>query len=389
MKQCDVLVLGLGAAGSAATYQLAKRGVKVVGLDSFAPPHDQGSSHGDSRITRLAIGEGVAYSPLAMRSHQIWRDMERETGADLMRQTGGLIMTSPGKTSVLPVDNFFSTTVAAAKVHGIAHEILDAREIARRFPAFNVREDEVAYYEQEAGYLKPENCLRTQLALAEKYGAELRTGEKVLGFEPSAHGVRVTTEHQVYEAGKLIAAAGAWMPQLIGARYAKLFTVRRQVLFWFAVNGPIEPFLPDNFPIYIWELQGPERGIYGFPSSGNAGDGVKVATHGFGPVTTPDTIDRTVNADEAAEMHAEYVAPYLPTLDRRCIKAVVCMYTVLPGDRFLIDVLPESDRIIVASPCSGHGFKHSAAIGEALAEMVTAGKTRLDLSPFRFSEFGI
>jgi len=168
MKQCDVLVLGLGAAGSAATYQLAKRGVKVVGLDSFAPPHDQGSSHGDSRITRLAIGEGVAYSPLAMRSHQIWRDMERETGADLMRQTGGLIMTSPGKTSVLPVDNFFSTTVAAAKVHGIAHEILDAREIARRFPAFNVREDEVAYYEQEAGYLKPENCLRTQLALAEK-----------------------------------------------------------------------------------------------------------------------------------------------------------------------------------------------------------------------------
>jgi sarcosine oxidase len=374
--------------GSAAAYQLARRGVQVVGLDRFAPPHDLGSSHGDSRITRLAIGEGVAYSPLAIRSHQIWREIEKETGADLMRQTGGLIMTSPSKTSVLPVENFFSTTVAAAKAHGIAHEILDAAAIKRRFPQFAVRPDEIAYYEPEAGYLKPENCIRAQLALAQKHGAELRVNEKVLGFEPSARGVRVKTERGAYEAERLIVTAGAWMPQLIDTRYAKLFTIRRQVLFWFAVNGPIEPFLPGNFPVFIWELQGPERGIYGFPNSGHANDGVKVATHGFGAVTTPDTVDRVVHDGEAAEMHATYIAPYLPALDRRCVKAVVCLYTILPGDRFLIDFLPESDRIIVASPCSGHGFKHSAAIGEGLAEMATTGTPRLDLSPFRFSRFG-
>jgi len=388
MEQCDVLVLGLGAMGSAAAYQLAKRGVKVTGVDRFGPPHDFGSSHGDSRITRLAIGEGVAYSPLAMRSHEIWRDIERETGAELMRQTGGLIMTSPSKTSVLPVDNFFATTVAAAKIHGITHQILEARDIKRRFPTFNVRDDEIGYYEPEAGFLKPEHCVRAQLALARKYGADLRVDEKVLGFEPSARGVRVTTERGTYEAEKLIIAAGAWMPQMIDSRYAKLFTIRRQVLFWFAVNGPIEPFQPGNFPVYIWELQGPERGIYGFPNSGVASDGVKVATHGFGPITTPDMVDRSVKDEEALEMHAEYVAPYLPALDKTCVKAVVCLYTVLPGDQFLIDVLPESDRIIVASPCSGHGFKHSAAIGEALAEMATSGRTRLDLSPFSFRNFG-
>jgi sarcosine oxidase len=388
MEQCEVLVLGLGAMGSAAAYQLAKRGVKTIGLDRFAPPHDLGSSHGDSRITRLAIGEGVAYSPLAMRSHEIWREIEKETGADLMRQTGGLIITSPSKTSVLPVENFFATTVAAAREHGIAHEILEAADIRRRFPQFAVREDEVGYYEPDAGFLRPEICVRTQLALAQKYGAELRTNEKVLGFEPSAHRVRVTTERDTYEAERLIVAAGAWMPQLIAARYARLFTIRRQVLFWFAVNGAIEPFLPGNFPVFIWELQGPERGIYGFPNSGRASDGVKVATHGFGPVTTPETVDRTVRHEEAAEMHATYIAPYLPALDARCVKAVVCLYTILPGDRFLIDFLPESDRIIVASPCSGHGFKHSAAIGEALAEMATGGNARLDLSPFRFSKVG-
>ena len=388
MERCDVVVLGLGAMGSAAAYQLAKRGVKVIGLDRFKPPHDLGSSHGDSRITRLAIGEGVAYSPLAMRSHEIWRDIERETGAELMRQTGGLIMTSPSKTSVLPVDNFFATTVAAAKTHGITHQILEARDIKRRFPPFNVRDDEIGYYEPEAGFLKPENCVRAQLALARKYGAELRVDEKVLGFEPSANGVRVTTERGAYEAGKLIVAAGPWMPQTIDARYTKLFTIRRQVLFWFAVNGAIEPFQPGNFPVYIWELQGPERGIYGFPNSGVASEGVKIATHGFGPVTTPDTVDRVVRDGEAAEIHASYVAPYLPALDSRCVKAVVCLYTILPGDQFLIDYLPESDRVIVASPCSGHGFKHSAAIGEALAEMATIGRTRLDLSSFSFRSFG-
>jgi len=374
--------------GSAAAYQLAKRGARVIGLDRFAPPHDLGSSHGDSRITRLAIGEGVAYSPLAMRSHEIWRDIEKETGAELLRRTGGLIMTSPGKTSVLPVDNFFSTTVAAAEAQGITHEILDAAEIKRRFPPFNVRADEIGYYEPEAGYLKPENCIRAQLALAQKYGAELRTNEKVLGFEPSAHGVRVTTERAAYEAGRLIVAPGAWMPLLLGARYAKLFTIRRQVLFWFAVDGPIELFLPGNFPVFIWEQQGPQLGIYGFPNSGTPSDGVKVATHGFGPITTPDTVDRSVRDEEAAEMHAAHIAAYLPALNRRCIKAVVCLYTVLPGDQFLIDFLPESDRIIVASPCSGHGFKHSAAIGEALAEIATTGQARLDMSPFRFSRFG-
>ncbi len=387
MDKYDVVILGLGAMGSAAAYQLARRGARVLGLDRFAPPHGLGSSHGDTRITRLAIGEGAHYTPLAMRSHEIWREIESETGADLMTQTGGLILWSPAKTSVLPVEDFFATTVAAAKAHGIAHEILTAADIRRRFPQFHVRDDEAGYYEPAAGFLRPENCVLAQLDLAKRYGAAIRSDEKVLGFDVSPGGVIISTDRARYEAERLIVTAGAWLPELMPARFAKLLTIRRQVLYWFAVKGPAAPFLPGTFPVFIWELQGPERGIYGFPLSGDPRDGVKVTTHGFGRITTPDSVDRTVKDAEIAQMYEEYVAPYLPGLDRNCVKGSVCLYTNTPDEGFIIDFHPQSDRIVIASPCSGHGFKHSAAIGEALAELAIDGKSHFDLSAMRLGRF--
>jgi sarcosine oxidase len=387
MTSYDVIVLGLGAMGSAAAYQLAKRGARVVSIDQFAPPHVFGSSHGDSRITRLAIGEGTHYSPLAMRSHEIWREIEKETGARLLVQTGGLMISSPARTGRLHVDDFFSNTVAAAMKYGIVHETLDARDIRRRFPAFAVRDNEIAYYEPEAGYLRPEECIRAQVQLAKKYGAEIRTNEKALSFDAASSGVTVTTDKGTYSADALIVSTGAWLPQLLGARYAKPFAVRRQLLFWFDVDGPIAPYQPGNFPIFIWELQSAKQAIYGFPAVDGQKGGVKVATQQYETTTTPETVNRAASPEEARAMHQHYVAGNLPGLSPRVVKSAVCLYTVTPDAEFVIDRHPQFERVIVASPCSGHGFKHSAAIGQELSELALNGKTRFDLSAFRFARF--
>ena len=388
MEKYEIVILGLGAMGSAAAYQAAKRGAKVLGLDQFAPPHDLGSSHGDTRITRLAIGEGAHYTPLAMRSHEIWRDIENETGADLLTVTGGLIISSGNRTAALHVESFFANTVAAAEQHGIAHEILDAAALRKRFAQFNIRDDEIGYYEPAAGFLRPENCVRTQLALAQVYGAAIHTGEKVLGFEASADRVTIATNRGIYAAERLIISAGAWLPELIGARYAAAFQVLRQVLFWFDVQGPVEPFLPGRCPIFIWETQGAKQAIYGFPAIDGVHGGVKLATEQYARTTTPESVARDVSADEISAMYETYVAPYLPGIGKRCIKAATCLYTLTPDAGFVIDVHPQSERIIIASPCSGHGFKHSAAIGEALAELAIDGRSRLDLSAFKLARFG-
>jgi sarcosine oxidase len=386
VQRYDTLVLGLGAMGSAALLRLAKRGQKTGGIDQFSPPHAFGSSHGDSRVTRLAIGEGAHYTPLVMRSHELWREIERETSRDLLTTTGGLIISSRSTTSRMHVQDFFGTTVAAAERYGVAHEILDARAIRQRFPQFNIRDDEIGYYEYEAGFLRPEACVAAQLALAEKYGATIHRSEKVLGFEETANDVTVRTDKDTYAADRLIVSAGAWLPQLIGAGFARPFTVRRQVLFWFATKGSVVPFQLGNFPIYIWEIQGREQAIYGFPAIDGENGGVKVAAEQYKSETTPETVDRSASDAEARAMH-EYIAPYLPGLSDRCVKAVVCLYTVTPDAEFVIDTHPEFPRVIIVSPCSGHGFKHSAAIGEALSEIVIDGRSRLDLSAFKFDRF--
>jgi sarcosine oxidase len=195
----------------------------------------------------------------------------------------------------------------------------------------------------------------------------------------------VTTPQASYGANTLILSAGAWLPQLLGARYASPFKVQRQVLFWFDVDGPVAPFEPQNFPIFIWGR--PHGGFYGFPAIDGKQGGVKVATEQYETTTTPETANRVAEADEAQAMHGRYVMASLPGISSRCLKSVVCLYTVTPDAEFVIDRHPDFERVLIASPCSGHGFKHSAAIGEALSELALDGKTRFDLRPFRFDRF--
>lgn len=383
----DVIVLGLGAMGSAAVYQLAKRGAHVLGIDRYAPPHNHGSTHGDTRVTRLAIGEGAHYTPLVMRSHEIWREIEREMGADLLTANGGLIISSNSNPASTHVKGFFQNTVDAARRHGIAHELLDAAEIRRRYPMFKVRDDEFGYFEPTAGFVRPEACVEAQLALAKKYGAVLHTGETVRRFEPRDDGVRVVTDKGSYEARKLVIAAGAWVPELLGPGFAHLFKIYRQVLLWFQPGGNIAQYRPDRFPTFIWELPDAKQGIYGFPAIDGAAGGVKVASESFVNTTDPHNVAREVSPEEIAETYDRYIAPFFPDLSPVCVKAAVCLYTVTPDSGFIIDRHPGSERVMVASPCSGHGFKHSAAIGEALADWATESASRHDLSPFGFARF--
>jgi len=373
--------------GSATVYQLARRGKRVLGIDRFSPPHVHGSTHGDTRITRLGIGEGPQYTPLAMRSHQIWRELEHATGRTLLTTNGGLVLSSRARTSQCHSDNFFANTVAAAERYGIPHELLDAGQIRQRFPLFNVADDERGYFEPGAGFVRPEACVRVQLDLARHHGAVLHVGEKATAFAAADGGVTVTTDGGAYAAETLIVTAGPWLPELVGASFAQHLTVYRQVLCWFDIDGDVVPYLPENFPVFIWELQGRPQGIYGFPAIDGARGGLKVATERYDQATTPDEADGHVSDAEARAIYDDYVAPYIAGLNGKCVKAATCLYTVTRDSGFIIDTLPGAERVIVASPCSGHGFKHSAAIGEALAQRVTEGGSKLNLGAFALDRF--
>ena len=387
MKCFDTVVLGLGAMGSAALCQLARRGNGVLGIDQFSPPHALGSSHGETRITRLAIGEGEQYTPLALRSHQLWRELEKETGTQLLTTCGGLIISSSARTSRTHVEHFFDNTLAAARKFAIAHEVLDAMEIRRRFPSFNVADDEEGYFERDAGFLRPEACVRAQLTVAERHGAEIHREERVSRFEASANAVTVITDKEAYSAGTLIVTAGPWLPELVDRRLARHFTVYRQTLFWFDVEGSVTPYLPQRWPVFIWELQGRKQGIYGFPAIDGPRGGMKIASEQYEATTTAAAVDRAVSDEEKKAMYEAFVAPYIAGVSNRCLKAISCLYTVTPDFGFVIDTHPDSRRVIIVSPCSGHGFKHSPAIGEALADLAIDGATAADLAAFSLQRF--
>lgn len=379
MTTFDVAVLGLGAVGSAAVYQLAQRNVHVLGIDRYSPPHGLGSTHGATRITREAIGEGLHLTPLARRSHQIWREIEQETGKSLLSCSGVLIISGAARTSFTHVEDFLDHTIVAARTYGIAHEILDAGAIRARYPQFHVRDDEVGYFEPGAGFVRPEACVAAQLELADRCGAAIHLNERVTSFVPAADEVRIKTDRNEYRAKALVIAAGSWLPEFLEPRLRAAFRVFRQTMFWFAPRNA--SFRPERFPVFIWELSGRTQAIYGFPDIDP--DGVKVATEQYEQVTIAESVERHVTSEEAAAMHRHLIAPFLPQLSSHCVRAATCLYTVTRDFGFVIDRHPEYERVLIASCCSGHGFKHSAAIGEILAELALTGRSVVDLHPFR------
>ncbi len=381
----DAIVVGLGAMGSATAYQLARRGIKVLGIDRFTPPHAFGSSHGDTRVTRLACGEGAQYTPFARRSNEIWRELEAASGKTLLVQNGLLVISGKGERAKTHGNaDFLQTTIDAANTHGVPHELLSDADIRRRFPAFGIADGDHGYFEPTGGFLHPEVCVKAQLDEAARLGATLNYGEIVTGFEAGASGVTVKTTRATYSAGKAVISAGAWLPTLLPPPMAAPFTVRRQVLCWFRIDGreQLERYRPEAFPVFIWQTPRKQT-IYGFPWVGTEVPAIKNATEQYDTTTTADAVERNVAPAEIADMYDTYTADFFPGVSNDCIKTAVCMYTCTEDSRFVIDTLPGQPNVIVASPCSGHGFKHSAAIGDAVAGMVT-GKPAAGLPLHQF-----
>jgi len=377
----DVIVVGLGAVGSAVLYQLARRKVVALGIDRFVPPHDRGSSHGETRITRQAVGEGADYVPFVRRSHRIWRELEALTGERLLEPVGALFMTPKHQAASLHhgVD-FVRATIATAQQFGIEHEVLDSRDIAGRFPQFKVGPDMLGYFEPDGGFLRPEACIATQLDLARRHGARTRLGEAVLAVDQPGERVTVRTDRREYQAKQVVLAAGAWLPGLLGGWYRETLMVRRQVLYWFAVDQPAL-WQMELSPVFIWvDGSRAEDCCYGFPMLTGAG-AVKLGSEQDRETTDPDAV-LPVRPEEIRAIHQMHVAPRLNGIGSACIKASTCCYTVAPRHRFLVERHPEMPAVTVVSACSGHGFKHSAALGEAVAQAIVGESDGLDLAVF-------
>jgi sarcosine oxidase len=382
----DVAVVGLGAAGAATLYQLARRGVSVIGIDRFSPPHVYGSTHGDTRITREAIGEGESYTPLVQRSHAIWRELEADTGQDLLTQCGGLIIEAAGGGAAgHHRHEFLASTIACANRYGIKHELLGAADVADRFPQFAFDGDESAYYEPTAGFVRPERCVDAQLTVAARLGAEIHRDERMLAFESSGSGVRVRTDRGVHDAARVVLAVGPWVRDFVEPEQLPLFNVYRQVLAWFELEPAAVGHTPGAMPVFIWGLND-GRAFYGLPSIDGTRE-IKVATEELEHPTGADEASLDVDPAEPRSLHDSLIRTRLPGVSARCVRAARCLYTVTPDANFIIDELPNLPGVLLVSPCSGHGFKHSAGLGEAIAQRVTTGTSDADLSPFRLDRF--
>ncbi|MFL1416222.1 N-methyl-L-tryptophan oxidase [Pseudomonas fildesensis] len=387
MERYEALVIGLGAMGAATVYQLAKAGVKVAGIDRYHPPHTLGSSHGDTRITRLSVGEGAQYVPIVRNSHRIWRELEALSGESLFEQSGLLVLTSRDDFDPSDETDFTLRTIGLAQTYGIEHEVLDAVQIRQRFAQFSqVVDSAIGYYEPGGGFVRPERCIDVQLRLAEQHGATLYKGETVTHISSDEQGVTVTTDRRTLQADKLVISAGNWAGDLLGAPFDRLLSVYRQALYWFELD-PEADWVGASPTFIFTHGRGEGDTNYGFPALPGEGS-LKLATAQYHTVSTPDTLDRTVSAAQEREMYEQQVQGRITGVTRTVVKSAVCAYTVTPDHHFIIDEHPALQHTLVVSPCSGHGFKHSAALGEAFAQWCIRGSSDLDLSSFSLKRFG-
>jgi sarcosine oxidase len=371
----DVIVVGLGAMGSAAAFHLARRGQRVLGLDRFSPPHLLGSSHGRSRIIREAYFEHPTYVPLLQRAYTLWDELGWLASADVLRLTGGLMLGRPDSVVVAGAKK-------SAELHHLPCEIFSAAQVRARFPGLRPPEGFAAVWEPRAGVLFPETCISAHLRQAALAGATLRTDEQVLDWAADGAGIRVTTTRGVHTASQLVLAAGSWINQLARLS-APPCTIERQVLFWFEPASSPARFRADRCPVHLWQLDD-QRFFYGFP---DLGEGVKVAFHHAGETTTPEAVRRDVSAGEVEQMR-EVLRRFLPEADGPLRQTAVCLYTNMPDQHFWIDRHPEHPQALIVSPCSGHGFKFASVIGEITADLVTRNSSPFDLSLFRHRRAG-
>jgi len=380
----DVIVVGLGAAGSATLLTLAQRGIRCAGIDRFDPPHDQGSSHGLSRLIRLCYFEHPDYVPLLHKSYERWRELQATTSSPVFRVTGGLYIG-------MPHDPFVLGSLNSARTHGLAHELLAADAVSSRFPQFVMHSGEQAFFEPTTGVLFPENAIAATLSRARELGAQTLTHESVTKWSANARSVEIHTNRRVLHAASVVFCTGAWMPQIV-PELKPVLSITRQVLAWF---HPAESRVLHTPQMPAWAISEPDGSAhYGFPmfspeSAGQmppGGYGFKVALHKLGDPSDPDAVDRRVRDDEITSLAAflESRIPRAISADRKLLDAKVCLYTSTPDQHFLIDRHPAHENVVVVSACSGHGFKLSPAMGLAAADLATQGTTSLPIQFLRW-----
>ena len=370
----DVIVVGIGGMGSATAYHLARRGAKVLGLERFEIPHEMGSSHGVSRIIRLAYAEHPGYVPLLRSAYALWRELESETGERLLIITGGIDAGTPESATV-------RGSLESCAVHQLAHELLDARALAQQFPGYRLPVDMVAVHQPDAGFLLPERCIVAHVAAARRHNADIRDGERVLRWAADGKHVEVESERATYRAGRMVVTAGAWagtlLPELRG-----LAVPERQVLMW---TRPLRPeyFSLGAFPVF--NLETPEGRFYGFPVYGVPG--FKIGRyHHRGERVEPDDMDRRCHPEDEAVLRAG-IRRYFPDADGPTLDMKTCLFTNSPDEHFILDLHPDHPQVALAAGFSGHGFKFCSVVGEIMADLALGGCASHNIAMFRLSRF--
>ena len=378
MTTYDAIVVGVGGMGSAALYHLARRGLKVLGLDRYDIPNDMGSSHGATRIIRLAYSEHPSYVPLVRRAYELWRHLEEESGETLLVTTGSIDAGPPGG----PV---FEGSLASCHLHQISHQVLSAREVNRRFPGYHLPDGVMALHQADGGLLLPEGCISAYAVAAARLGAEVRARERLLGWKAEGDGVGVVTDRGRYSAGRLVVCAGSWAGKMLPLLQTTL-RPERQVVAW------LQPLRPDlfshqAFPVFNLEVEG--RKLYGFPTYVVPGGvlGFKVGVyHHLHQEVDPDSTDRKVHREDE-ELLAGFASRYFPQGAGPILASETCIFTNTPDGHFILDRHPQHPQVVMAAGFSGHGFKFCSVVGEVLADLAVDGCSHHDMDLFKLDRF--
>ena len=363
-----VIVIGLGAMGSSALYNLSKRGVEVIGIDRFSPPHQFGSTHGDTRVFRVAYKEGIDYVPLLIRAKELWYELSQERERDIFLNTGVLYIANHENDSV-------AGPLEVTKSYDIDYEQLSHEELVYRYPALRPDQDMVGFFDKEGGILKVEDCVESYLEFSRNYGAKLILNETVLSWKTSNNGIEVITESDRFFADKLIVSVGAWLTELIDLNPVNL-SIERQVNHWIDVKAKTQ-FSVSELPVTTWEYGLENRSFYTIP---DLGQGFKISRHHGGEITNPNDVDRNVKNSEVEDIQqlfeSFFEAPGVVENSK------TCLYTNTDSQDFLIDFYEGNDNVLILSPCSGHGFKFASVIGEIAADLIETGKSKFNLTNF-------
>ena len=375
MLKFDVIVAGVGGMGAAACFHLARRGLRVLGLERHDIPNTRGSSHGETRIIRLAYSESPAYVPLLRRAFELWRDLG-ETVDERMLYTTGSIDAGPAGSGL------YEGSLASCLEHGLRHDTMSGAEVNRRYPGYRLPDDHLCLLQPDGGFVLPERSIVAHVTMAQAMGAEIRAHEPALGWDQlPGGGVKVRTPRGEYEAARLVLSPGAWIGDLVPT-LRNVAVPERQVLGWFQPRHP-GWFGPDVFP--VGNLDFDEGRYYLLPAW--RVPGLKVGLyHHLGETGYPDQLRRDITADDEAVLR-RCVTRYFPDADGPVMALHACMFTNTPDEHFVIDGLPGAEEVLVVSACSGHGFKFVPVVGEIVADLVSTGRSRFDLSMFRLDRF--